>query len=221
MAFRVGGVYGLKKAVDSKNVCTLVYSSGLQVSGIFSEFIVQNNQPAFIRTTGPTALGVGNRQLKGHGKDYHIDGFSSPVGNLKGINTPLEDFGIEELKSIGIEEGKRAVLNFESGISVTGVVKNILSSNQKIQLISFDNCSVRDKNGTLLFDPAWGVYDMAVGEKIVSVFCGAADKQAFLEIPYKSTTGTHHPVYDSRTLELHQLYQQVRNRRQKGGDFGF
>src|SRR3569833_1051083 len=33
MAFRIGGAYGLKKAVESKNTCTAVYSSGLQVSG--------------------------------------------------------------------------------------------------------------------------------------------------------------------------------------------
>jgi len=72
-----------------------------------------------------------------------------------------------------------------------------------------------------MFDPAWGVYDMAVGEKIVSVFCGAADKEAFEEIAPKSNTGTHHVEYDARTIELHKLYQQVRNRRHNGGDFGF
>ena len=72
-----------------------------------------------------------------------------------------------------------------------------------------------------MFDPSWGVYDMAVGEKIISVFCGAADKDAFEDIVYKSNTGTHHVEYDARTLELHKLYQQVRDRRQNGGDFGF
>src|SRR6185437_5623487 len=108
-----------------------------------------------------------------------------------------------------------------SSITVSGIVKEILSENGKIQLITFANCTVKDKHGKLLFDPAWGVYDMAVGERIVSVFCGAADKEAFVEIPYKSTTGTRHPEYDFRTIELHKLYLQVRNRRQKGGDYGF
>ncbi|MFA6248008.1 MAG: phenylalanine 4-monooxygenase, partial [Mucilaginibacter sp.] len=69
--------------------------------------------------------------------------------------------------------------------------------------------------------PSWGVYDMAVGEKITSVFCGAADKDAFLEIAYKSNTGTHHADYDHNTKELHKLYQQVRSRRHAGGDLGF
>src|SRR6202000_1652706 len=38
MSFRKGGVYGLQKAVESKNTCTAVYSSGLQVSGTFTDF---------------------------------------------------------------------------------------------------------------------------------------------------------------------------------------
>jgi len=221
MSFRKGGAYGLQKAIESKNTCTAVYSSGLQVSGTFTDFKQHNNDPVFIKTTGPSALAVDNRQLKGHGKDYHKDGFSSPVGKLKGHAMPLENLSVEELNYFGIEQGKTAELNFESGISVTGEVKEIIASNGKTQLITFTNCTVKSKAGELLFDPTWGVYDMAVGEKIVSVFCGAADKGEFLEIAYKSDTLTHHAAYDNNTIELHKLYQQVRNRRHNGGDFGF
>jgi phenylalanine-4-hydroxylase len=134
---------------------------------------------------------------------------------------PLEKLNITDLNYFGIEEGKETTLHFESGITVSGLVKSILHTHEKTQLITFDNCTVKDNEGKLLFEPSWGVYDMAVGEKIVSVFCGAADKEAFVEIPYKSNTGTHHATYDNNTLELHQLYQQVRNRRHNGGDFGF
>jgi phenylalanine-4-hydroxylase len=222
MSFRVGGAYGIKKAIESKNTCTAVYSSGLQVSGTFTGVEAdENNELVFIKTTDPSALSINNQQLKGHGKDYHNDGFSSPVGKLKGHTTLLENLSTAELNYFGIEEGKEAVLNFESGITVNGVVKQIHSSNQKIQLITFDNCTVKDKEGKLLFNPDWGVYDMAVGEKITSVFCGAANKEAFVEIAYKSATETHHIIYDANTLELHKLYQQVRNRRHTGGDFGF
>lgn len=222
MAFRVGGAYGLTKASESKNTCTAVYSSGLQLTGTFTEFETDNDgNPIYIRTSGPSALAVGNKQLKGHGKDYHRDGFSSPVGKLRGIKTPLEDLSESELHDLGIAEEKEAQLLFESGVTVSGHVEKILSANNKTILITFTNCTVSDKDGKTLFDPAWGVYDMAVGGKITSVFCGAADKDAFVEIVYKSDMGTHHPVYDSRTLELHKLYEQVRNRRQKGGDFGF
>ncbi|MCO5950142.1 aromatic amino acid hydroxylase [Mucilaginibacter flavidus] len=221
MSFRRGGTYGLQKAVDSENTCTAVYSSGLQVSGTFNGFTQHKGLPVFIKTTGPSALAVDNKQLKGHGKDYHKDGFSSPVGKLKGHALPLEDLSVEELNYFGIEKGKTTELNFESGITVTGYVMKIHASNGKTQLITFENCTVTDKDGEELFKPEWGVYDMAVGDKIVSVFCGAADKAAFLEIAYKSNTATHHIAYDQNTKELHKLYQQVRNRRQTGGDFGF
>ncbi|HTE01223.1 MAG TPA: aromatic amino acid hydroxylase [Mucilaginibacter sp.] len=222
MAFRVGGVHGLQKAIESKNTCTAVYSSGLQVSGTFTDLKkLSDNQASFIKTTGPTILCYNNKQLKGHGKDHHKDGFSSPVGKLKGINTPLEDMTAGELSLLGIEAGKQAVLNFESGITVSGTVKQVLLHDSKTILVTFANCTVKDKKGELLFDPSWGVYDMAVGERIVSVFCGAADKDAYEEIIYKSNTNTHHVQYDLRTIELHKLYQQVRDRRHHGGDFGF
>ncbi len=222
MSFRVGGNYGLQKAVESKNNCTAVYSSGLQVSGVFADFSkADKTQPSFIKTSGPTSLSFDYKQLKGHGKNYHKDGFSSPVGKLKGIPTALENMPLDDLQMLGIEIGKPAKLEFEGGIKVKGIVKSITTQVNKILLITFADCIVTGEQGKILFDPSWGVYDMAVGEKIVSVFCGAADKEAFEEIPPKSNTGTHHVEYDQNTLELHKLYQQVRNRRHIGGDFGF
>jgi phenylalanine-4-hydroxylase len=222
MSFRVGGAHGLQKAVESKNTCTAVYSSGLQVTGTFTEFKVdRDNNATFIKTTGPSALSVNNKQLKGHGKDYHKDGFSSPVGKLKDHEKPLEDFTVHELNDAGIIKGVQAILDFESGVTVNGLVKDMLFAEGKIVVITFENCTLTDFDSQLLFDPSWGVYDMAVGEKITSVFCGAADKDAFVDIVYKSNTGTHHVQYDERTLELHKLYQQVRNRRHTGGDYGF
>lgn len=213
MAFRVGGSYGLQKAIESKNTCTAVYSSGLQVSGMFTEAKVKNEAPYFIKTTGPTALSYHNKQLTGHGKEYHKDGFSSPVGRLAGYAKALEDFNEAELNNMDIVIGRTTTLNFENGINLTGIVKTIVAADGKIQLITFEDCSVSDADNNTLFKPEWGVYDMAVGEKIRSVFCGAADKEAFEDIAYLSKTNTHHQVYDSKTLALHQLYQQVRDAR--------
>jgi phenylalanine-4-hydroxylase len=221
MAFRKGGAYGLQKAIDSKNTCTIQYSSGLQVSGTVTDFKQAKGLPSFIKTTGPTALAFNNKQLKGHGKNYHKDGFSSPVGRLKDNSTPIEDFTEGQRFVAGIQEGKTAYLDFESGISLVGKVKHILINGGKLQLITFEDCTVKDTDGSILFDPTWGVYDMAVGELVTSVFCGAADKEAFEEISYKSNTGTHHVQHDGRTLELHRLYQQVRNCRQTQQGYGY
>lgn len=222
MSFRKGGAYGLQKAVESKNTCTVVYSSGLQVSGTITNYQTDNyNLPVFIKTSGPSALAFNNVQLKGHGKNYHKDGFSSPVGKLTGQAVPLEDLTIIELTDLGIQEGKKTLLRFDSGITVTGLLTEILSFNEKIVLIKFTDCTVKDKQNHVLFDPSWGIYDMAVGEKIISVFCGAADKETFLDVVYKSNTGTKQVIYDNNTLQLQKLYQQVRNRRQHESEAGF
>jgi len=180
---------------------------------VITDFSSSGEQVLFLKTAGPSTLSFNNIVLNGHSKDYHADGFSSPVGKLKGITVPLEDLSLSDLSAIGIEKGKKAVIEFESGIQVSGMVSEILIRNNKVLIISFTGCTVLDQNKKILFDPSWGIYDMAIGEKVVSVFCGAADKEAFEEIPPISNTGTYHTQYDADTLALHQLYLQVRNRR--------
>ena len=39
MAYRVGGIDGINKAIESKSVCTIELNSGIQVSGKSSNFI--------------------------------------------------------------------------------------------------------------------------------------------------------------------------------------
>ncbi|WP_316832201.1 aromatic amino acid hydroxylase [Pedobacter aquatilis] len=217
MAFRKGGMESLMKAIACKNVATAVYSSGLQVSGIFTDIgISANDEPTFIKTTGASALAFNGKQLPNHGKDYHAEGFSSPVGRLKGAAKPLEDYTSSEFRALDIFPGTRVTLNFESGIKVEGRIKNITSENNKTILIAFTDCTVTENNGNILFRPEWGTYDMAVGEKIISVFNGAADKDAFEEITLISTAKTHKINYDDKTLQLHVYYDQVRKIRESG-----
>src|ERR1700751_427147 len=57
MAFKVGGLEGINKAIECNNTATCEYSSALQVSGIFTEVITdENHSPAYLRTTGKSAL---------------------------------------------------------------------------------------------------------------------------------------------------------------------
>ena len=211
MAFRKGGTESIIKAMESRNPATAVYSSGLQVTGVFSDMgIDREDELTFIKTTGPSALALGDKQLEGHSKIYHKDGFSSPVGKLKNEVKPLEDFTDEELKAITVEEGKTAELIFESGIRVNGTVTSVKRGADKIILLTFENCTVKESNGNVLFQPEWGTYDMAVGEKIISVFNGAADKEAYEEITHISEKQTEKVVYDAATAALHQIYKTVR-----------
>ncbi|MEJ7558744.1 MAG: aromatic amino acid hydroxylase [Pedobacter sp.] len=211
MAFRRGGSEGLIKAIECKNPATAVYSSGLQVTGTFTDLgLNAADELTYLKTTGPSALALNGKQLEGHGKTYHSSGFSSPVGKLKDQETPLEDFNEQELAGVGLMIGERTEITFESGIKVKGVVQQLLKHDQKILIITFEECTVQEQNGNLLFLPDWGTYDMAVGERITSVFNGAADKDAYEDMLYVSNQQTRHIAYDAKTVELHCIYAKIR-----------
>ena len=219
MALRKGGLEGLEKAIASNNTCTVEYSSGLQVSGIFNNVISDNGQIVYVSTSSPTALAWQNKELVGHDKSYHAHGFSSPVGRLKNTSMPLENMSIDELMSLEIEVGKQVSLEFESGVNVQGKLINVSKNRKGLNMIlSFEDCRV-NYNDEVLFQPEWGTYDMAVGESIVSVFSGAADMAVFSkDNPFVPSELTHKIQYGEKRLELHKLYQKIRDIREGNAD---
>ncbi|HKG04923.1 MAG TPA: aromatic amino acid hydroxylase [Pedobacter sp.] len=216
MAFRRGGVEGISKAIACKNPATAVYSSGLQVTGVFTDMgLDMQDTLTFLKTSGPSALAFDGIELPGHGKHHHRDGFSSPAGRLKGIEKPIENMSSSELSTYGIRPLHLAVLEFDSGITVKGMVATIHQTREsRTYMITFEDCTVKESNGNILFQPEWGIYDMAVGERIVSVFNGAADKGAYEELTHVSDQQTHKMVYDEKTLKLHEIYRKVRSIRE-------
>jgi len=196
MAFMVGGLEGLHKAIDSNNTATCEYSSGLQVSGVFTDVLTDADQsPIYLRTTGPSALAYQRKELPGHGRDYHKDGFGAPIG--KWNETELV-------------EGRVAKLEFESGVMVEGQIEKLTRRDGKLLLITFSQCTVK-LGGKILFDPAWGAYDMAVGDEIVSVFNGAADNDAYNQVALVPKERTIKVPSDDKRRKLESLYQQVRD----------
>jgi len=214
MALRRGGLEGIRKAVASGQPATCTYNSGLQVSGTITEVIDRNGEAVYLKTTGPTNLAYDNRELPGHGKTYHKDGFGAPVGKLSNQSNLLEEFSEEELGQIGLIIGEKAILNFESGLRVEGVLRDITLMKEKPVLLSFSDCLVTFEGNTL-FDPSWGMYDMAVGSHIVSTYAGPADPDAFgLTFPVPAEK-THKISHTDEAKQLHSLYQQVRNIREE------
>lgn len=182
LAFNVGGVEGLRKAVSSEAVATAVLSSGLQVSGVFSNLVTNgSDQPVYLRTRGPTALAFRGKELPGHGKENHREGFGSPVGRLASAGKALERMTEAELEARAVRVGRRALLSFESGLLVTGQLERVERREGHIVLMRFTDCKVT-LGSLALFRPEWGAFDMAVGARVTSVHAGAADKEAFEEV---------------------------------------
>jgi phenylalanine-4-hydroxylase len=200
MAYQVGGREGINKAIECNNTATCEYSSGLQVSGVFTEVVVDpKNNPIYLRTTGKTALAFANKELSGHGIDYHKEGFGSPIGKWKETQ---------------IAEGKKAKLEFESGVTVEGKIDNILRRDGKLLLITFSNCTAKFGH-RVLFEPGWGTYDMAVGDRISSVFNGAADKDAYNQVALIPKERTIKSPSNAKRKRLESLYAQVRDIRDR------
>lgn len=214
MALRVGGLSGVKKLVESKALGTVELSTGLQISGVFTNVIENNNKPIYIQTTGKTALAYREKELIGHSTNVHPEGFGSPIGKLKGINISIEDMSPKDLKAYDIYEGKTTTLEFEGDIKVTGeIVTGTRNIQGKILLIKFKNCTVTHGEN-VLFRPEWGVYDMAVGKEIVSAFSGPADVLSFDRISHVPSSKTIKQKKSSKREHLEKLYEQVRHIRE-------
>ena len=216
MALRKGGWRGLQKLIDSHKIGTIELNTGLQISGVFTKMIKdEDNNVVFFKTQGTTALANREKELIGHGTKTHSNGFSSPIGKLKGINLAIEDMGPRDLKAYNFYDNKRIAFEYESGITVEGLnVTGIRNLQGKLILIQFEDCTVK-YDDDVLFSPEDGTLDLAVGSSIVSAYAGSADYRSFENLYHVSDSTTITPETDEAKLQLEELYQNVRDLRHK------
>lgn len=214
MALRTGGLSGIKKLISSNALGTIELSTGIQVSGIFTNVIEHEGKPVYIQTSGKTALSYREKELVGHGTEYHAEGFGSPIGKLKGINLAIEEMSPRDLRAYDIYEGEQITLEFEGNITVKGeIITGSRNLQGEILLIKFKNCTVTHNN-TVLFQPEWGIYDMAVAKKVISAFSGPADVNSFDMINHVPSSQTIKQKKSAEREELEKLYASIRNIRE-------
>lgn len=213
MALRKGGLSGLQKLIDSKELGTIELSTGLQISGNFESVISHEGNPIYFQTKGKSALAYRERELVGQDTNQHKNGFGSPIGRLKGINIPIEEMSPRDLKAYKIYEGEVVSLDFVGGINVTGrIITGTRNLQGRIILITFENCKVTylDK---VLFRSDQEQYNMAIGEEIVSAYHGSADLKSFDLLDHNLSTTTKDSSKDTLN-ELEAYYKQIRDYRE-------
>lgn len=214
MALRTGGLSGINKLIHSNALGTIELSTGIQISGVFTNVIEEEGKPVYIQTTGKTALSYREKELVGHGTSKHPEGFGSPIGKLKGINLAIEDMSPRDLSAYSITESQNVTLEFEGDITVKGeIITGSRNLHGEIILISLKNCTVTHGE-TILFQPEWGNYDMAIGKKVVSAFSGPADVNSFDLISHVPSSKTIKARHTAERDDLEILYQTVRNSRE-------
>ena len=187
MAYRIGGKTGLDKAIQAKSVNTVELETGLQISGVLSEYIQDaSGNVIYIKFTGPTQISRNDIQLAGHNKEYHQHGYSFPLGSYKQVGNTLQ---------------------YDSGVTVTG---DLVKTEHGI--MTFANCTVKYKDQTL-FQPDWGNFDITVGNKVVSVFGGPADRKSYGDTDDFVAARVPTPNYSAEQKALFALYQNIRDYR--------
>lgn len=211
MALRKGGFRGLQKLIESKKIGTIELNTGLQISGVFTEMITdEDNRVVFFKTEGPSALANREKELIGLGTEANPNGFSSPIGKLKGISLAIEDMGPRDLKAYNFYDGKRIAFEYESGIIVEGLnITGIRNIYGKLILIEFEDCTVTYKD-RVLFAPEDGILRLAVGSRIVSAFAGSADYRSYDNLYHVSLTETKKIEKSAAVLELERLYSEIK-----------
>jgi phenylalanine-4-hydroxylase len=216
LSFRRGGTTGLERIRKAKTVNTVELNSGLQISGKLVEFLVdKNDQPLFLRFTGPCQLSEDSQELEEQGTKAHAQGFSSPIGLLKNQSQCLSEWSDKKLSQENILVDQTVTLEFASGVMVRGELrKKTFAKSGKLLVLTFDNCTMT-YGGKTLYQPDWGLFDMAVGSSIPSVFGGPADQKKYgLRENFNKKVIPRREYSSEETLK-HTLYARIRDLREE------
>jgi phenylalanine-4-hydroxylase len=215
MAYRRGGLDGMAKAKMGATVTTSELDSGLQIGGILGDFHSDGEgRIEFARWRGPVQLAFRDQQLEGQGPGYHKEGYSTPLGTVQGKSLAL--WSDRDLETAGFKTGELGSLRFDrSGIELKGVWTGRIQREGRNVVLSFQSCTITRGEQTL-YRPEWGPFDLACGEKVISVFGGAGDRTAWARgvrsNPPKAVKPKSNLTAENR--ELNQLYTRVREIRE-------
>lgn len=202
MAFKVGGRYGLEKAIQAESVNTSLLDSGLQISGVHKNYLLDDSGVvAYLQFSGPTQISYKDHEIDGHGKSYHKEGYGTPIGEI--LSPALKDLVI----------GENTVFKYKSGVQVSGRLEKILKASETATILTFSQATATFKSD-ILFQPAWGAYDVVLGHSVTSVFGGPADRVAFGETDDFVATQVAKPIYSDEQKKLFSFYEKVRALRQ-------
>jgi phenylalanine-4-hydroxylase len=216
MAWRLGGRAALDKALAAKAPTTTTLDSGLQIGGVLRGLIEDDEGAvAYLQYGGPVLLAAGGSPLRGHGRETHAEGFGSPLGRLKGQAQGAGQLDGPALRRLGFGDGRVGRLEFASGVCVEGRLEDIEAENGSNLLLSFSDCRVT-LGERLLFDPAWGRYDMACGLQARSVQGGWVDRVVDPEDLPRERPRQRTTLCEANR-ELVPLYASVRKVRESGG----
>lgn len=203
MAYRIGGTQALERAVQAASVNTVELNSGVQISGVLKNYLTDSTgQAVYLQFAGPTQLSYNSQQIKGHGTEYHREGYGTPVGHWQ--NQKPQDLQI----------GKTTTVTYTSGVQIEGKVLAVTTMGNA-HIVSFAEATCRFGDA-ILFKPEWGTYDIVTGEEVSSVYGGPADRLAYGEMDDFVAQRVPVPKHSDSQKLMFARYQQLRDMRRAG-----
>ncbi len=103
----------------------------------------------------------------------HPGGFSTPVGPLKSGQF-ISDMTVEQAREQIGKEGSSVVLEYDSGVIVSGVIESytareysLTDASKKVAVITFKDITARVQFGVhTLYEPDWGPFDMQAAPRL-------------------------------------------------------
>jgi phenylalanine-4-hydroxylase len=209
MAFRKGGLYGLKAAEDAENTVTVVFENGIQVSGIIEK--VENTidgEESFFTLTGAKQFA------------FHDEATNSLVSHQlpTKILIPLFDKSIVACSETDlIRKLHGSGLHTKSGHRITGRFKRELAIGTHGKILLLEQVKVFDPEGALVYEERFKVYPLIIASKVISVFGGAADRKHFIlknQARIKKVSA-HKSNLTPANARLNEIYQRVRDFREQ------
>ena len=142
-------------------------SSGLAIESETITFARDANGLAYyVRAEGPTSLLWGGKVISGHDQSRHPHGFSAPIGFPKGLFSVDSWHAVtdEMLIDSGFVAGNTVQWHYESGVVFQAKYLGCTRLDGELVLMAFDECFITGPNGEVLYDPAWGEFDLALAQ---------------------------------------------------------
>lgn len=214
MAFQTGGIKALQKGVSCSAVTSTKLDSGIEIGGVLQSFKRDNEgRIAFIKWTGPCQLAFDEQELPGHSTTYHCNGFSTPIGYLENSDVAPHDWSDEQWLQYGFHTHSHVTLEFVSGLKVTGFLESRLTNkNGKSILLTLKDALMVYQN-EILFEPSWGVLDLALGTRVTSVWGGAPDREKFPELDDFDSIKVPKKILDENAKKRDLFFEKIHKHR--------
>lgn len=173
LAQRRGGTEALEMMHRAQELGTIEFGGGAQITGVLDEIVRVDGAPAYLRLRGECALALNGKILPEQDREDHREGYGTPFGRLAD-GRALGEMTADDFEAMSGAD-RRIELEYASGVRVEGTLERT-QSDETGRLRTFTLTEAHARLGErVLFAPEWGIYDVAVGEDVVSCFAGPAD----------------------------------------------